>query len=352
MFDNFCWTCEGNEPVTSKFCCPGENQVSNGDFEGPTGNFTSAYQYQTSIAPNSVAPGMCMIMNQAQAMTISNQWIVQDHSCTPTGYFYVVNGTTSQSGPKLAWEQTVTVQPNTEYRFCAFLKDLPQCAFNVNPRVKIHFNAPTGSIAIINTTVNAPAGLCNWQQVSQAIQTGPASGAYPLQIQIWIDETPAGDGNDLAIDDIALIMMPPLNIGYSQFLVASSGINPSTYNITATPAQALPATGKCAYYWEVCEVDNLNACISTTTLPNPSQWWTGATTFPGYNGTSTLPSGTTTTSPPGVFQIGKRYKIRYGVWCECNSWSQSVLIIEYNQRMQRLETKSWVENLSNIQTNR
>ena len=75
-----------------------------------------------------------------------------------------------------------------------------------------------------------------------------------------------------------------------------------------------------------------------TTVTNPSQWWTGVMNFSGYNGTGNL-SG----SSPGLFLLGHRYKIKYGIWCECKSWMQSTVLLEFNRSMRKPKVTEFQE---------
>jgi hypothetical protein len=319
-FDNFCWRCE------TTYCCPGENLVKNGDFKFGNIDFISAYFYQNPTGSNSITPGMYSVLNSVIASTISGGWNLVDHStCNSAGNFLIVNGSTGLNGPQIAWEQNITIKPNTQYRFCAWFKDLKQCDFNVYPNVEVQFSSATGTIGQVNNLINISSSGCSWQNITHTLQTGPGN---TLNVKIWLDEGLSGDGNDLAIDDIALYEIPVMPSGFSQFSIALSGVTTTTFNITATPNTPLPPNNGCGHYWEVCEVDNTGTCLPGTTMSNPI--WSGSSTnFPGYNGTSG--------SQPGKFAIGHKYKIKYVVWCECNLQAQSTFICTYNPNKKKLE---------------
>lgn len=309
-------------------CCPGKNLVENGDFEDGNVKFINQYAYNPSISAGATLPGQYVIVNESDAATISPTWLAQDHGTCPTpslANFLVVNGQNGQipGGWVTVWEQTIPIIPNKEYRFCAYMKNLPQCGFDAKPVILVDVNY---TMLYPPTTISTISGLCNWQIVTFYFTPSTTSAIIAIKLR----DTQVGDGNDLAIDDISLAEIPPLPSQFSQFNIVPSNVTNSTYNVTATPTNSLPATGGCGYYWEVCEVDNLGNCITSTTVSNPSNWWTGATDFPGYVGTNSL-----TGILPGFFQIGKRYKIRYGVWCECNGWSQSISIFEYNRNARK-----------------
>ena len=199
------------------------------------------------------------------------------------------------------------------------IKNLPQCGFDAKPVILVDVNY---SLSYNPAIISTASGLCAWQVVTFNFTPTATSATITIKLK----DTQTGDGNDLAIDDIALFELSPLDPQYSLFETATSNISSTTYNVTATPTKSLPTTGGCSYWWEVCEVDIAGNCIPGTIISNPSEWWTSKTNFPGYNGTGGLPD---------VFQIGKRYKIRRGVWCECNSWSQSSFIFEYNRNARK-----------------
>jgi hypothetical protein len=298
-------------------CCPGKNLVQNGSFNAGNTGFTSAYTYQPTVALSSVVPGEYSIINGSQAATISPTWAnVQDPtSCSNTsGNFLVVNGENGGAVPpqKVIWEQTITVKDWTGYKFCMKAKNLDQCGFNITPKIDIVFSMPQlGNITeTINITSSNP---CDWKSIEKHLNLW--GYGTTLNIKIILDQTLLGDGNDLAIDDIALIELPQAPIQLATFGVTTPvDLGGGFFSFQATPS-TLP--GDCYFSWEVCELDSSDDCISSTKVYNPSQWWNSPFNFPGYNGTSTL-SGTS----PGKFSYSKKYRITRGVWCECSSWNQ------------------------------
>lgn len=316
-------------------CCPGKNLVQNPFFELGNNNFSSSYTYESVAAPNSVMPGEYSVVSGAQAAVISPQWNISNpETCDDFHSFMVVNGKTGQAAQAVIWEQTITgLASNTPYRFCVQMKNLAQCAFDVAPTVEVQFSSGGGPIT---QTISTGGGACDWELLSATITPNSTT----LNIKILLDETPLGDGNDLAIDAVSLYETPPLAQTYRDFTYAvlSMDATTQTYSIQATPVAPLP--DGCEYFWEVCETScpgscvdcNSGECVPGTKVSNPSQWWTGGTTdFAGYNGTSTL-SGTA----PGVFQYGKRYMIKRGVYCDCNAWSESRWCFEYDPGARRV----------------
>jgi peroxiredoxin len=304
-------------PVASKWCCPGTNLLANGDFEAGNTAFSSQYAFGAAALP-----GKYNVITGAQALAVSPQWAVADHStCNAnSGKFMVVNGRTTQTMGTIRsiWKQTVNVVAGKEYRFCANVKNMPQCTFDVKPVLSVQLNNPNISIGPL--TVNLPNLTCKWQLISTSF-TAATTG--PLTIDILLNEAGLGDGNDLALDDISLQEKPQVSPNLLLVNIATTNTVPGQYNVTASYPTLPPGYG---YYWDVCELDANDNCKAPTLVSNPSAWWTypAANKFNGYNGTTNLAPGTTTTSNnPGVFLTSKRYRITFGVWSDCEGWRQT-----------------------------
>ena len=205
--DDFCNAdCAGGEvPPT---CGSGANLVRNGDFEEGDSEIGSELIYEPAPdAPGSVRPGEYSIVNGAQAGTISPTWLVNDHeSCNATGKFLVVNGETGRTGSRRIWSQTISVVPGTAYRFCAHVRNLPQCVLDVKPKVELRFSSPPD--VVTPSVINAdPVDPCAWTRESRRVVIPP--GVVSLTVEIWLDESGEGDGNDLAVDDLSLKVDAP-----------------------------------------------------------------------------------------------------------------------------------------------
>ncbi|MBK6930361.1 MAG: PKD domain-containing protein [Saprospirales bacterium] len=306
-------------------CCAClRNLVTNGDFNSGNTGFASAYLPSTALA--GLLPGQYVVTDAAGAAAKCSSWNIREFfPCTAVGgSFMIVNGSTGQMGPKKVWEQTITgiqagKQPR-EYKFCANFRNLAQCCFDVKPKINIVFSASGFNISnqVVNLDPNNP---CDWLQVEKRFT--PA-GPLNLTIQIWLDEAGAGDGNDVAVDDIALYELPQANSANTLLALSSTPVSGGAYGVTAVAANPVPEP-ECGYFWDICGYDPVaKTCINNTQVSNPPQWWTGSAApnpFTGYNGTSTL-SGLN----PGVFQVGKTYRVSLGVYCECAGWNQSVYL--------------------------
>ncbi len=299
-------------------CCPGRNLVKNPGFELGNQSFLSAYTYTPIVAAGTITTGRYNVMTSAQGLVVSPTWNV---NCLNNGRHLYINGATGQSTPaKLVWRQTMPVSPGKFYKFCFDAKNLPQCGFDVKPRLNVTFSIPNFDLA--NQLIDVPAGACNWKTIGQVI-TVPA-GTTSITIDITLNEQPVGDGNDLALDNIALVEIPQVTQAEVLFNVNFINVTATTFGLSAAPV-AWPVGRGCGYYWEVEEVTGAaNTIVPGTAVYNPSQWWgLYPNTFPGYNGTSVLLGNN-----PGVFNINKKYRIVYGRWCECEAWNSYAVIVD------------------------
>lgn len=313
----------------SEGCCPGTNLVRNGNFEaGSDGSFVSSYTIDGGpFTAGAIVPGELGVISGSEAGAISSSWNAVDaSSCSTGGKYLAVNGAIGQGGNKMVWSQSVPVVGGKEYRFCASFKNLPQCGFDVKPRVHVRFFGGTATTAPF--PVNTAGGPCDWTQYQQSVLI-PNNSAL-LTIEIHLDESGAGDGNDLAIDAISLQEMQSANPALVQLNIASANVTATTYELTATPQNGQPLP----HYWEVCEVDAAGNCIAATQVVNPPKWFPqGPNNFAGYQQGAFNASLTA----PGTFTIGKRYMVRYGVFSTCTRFTDSRWFFSFHYGALRVE---------------
>lgn len=306
------------------YCCTGPNLFNNGNFEAGNVGFASSYTYQPLAAPNSVIPRQYNIVNSAQAAAISPQWLVEDHTKCINGTnskFMVVNGRTMQAAGtnSVIWDQTAPVTPNAEYKFCANIKNLAQCAFDIKPQIRVVITGgtwTTGSSAY--QTINIAPGLCNWLQIGGCIK---ATGQQ-LRVRIFLLEDGIGDGNDLALDDISLqkkLDQPStLSVqnqgGTPPQILASINSIANTDDVLLNTA--CNTTNPFTYQWFVYEV---TAAPGFPMVPGTNAW---STNLGGFNTQTSLPLAPwslTTTFPGYNFAPNKLYLIGLSIPSCCNS---------------------------------
>ncbi len=325
----------------SHTCCPGDNLIVNGDFEaGAIGNsrppvwpgLGSQYGAASQAQPGSVAPGQFHIVTGAGAAAINPQWnVVDQFTCNAhTGRFMVVNGLTGQPAgtTRTVWKQTVAVTPGAAYRFCVNARHLPISHFSVQPKIEVRFTGPNNQpiASIPPTPLVISTNACDWQLLSANLT--PGAGVSAVTIDIRVDESGQGNGNDFALDDLSLQQKPPVN---PALLAVTFATTPTAanghYQIKAFYPPTLPPHPQYGYLWKVSEIrPSDGAEVPGTTIFNPPVWWTymGPTppgqflAFNGYQGTTTLASsGGRDQLPVGQFREGRHYRITFAVWSDC-----------------------------------
>lgn len=167
----------------------GGNLVANGHFEQGNQGFTTDYANATG-GPNGPLsnPGQYQI-DDNPTNTHQNFASCGDHT-SGSGQMMVVNGATQAN--RRIWCQTVSVQPNTDYAFSAWVTSVvPENP----PQLRFSFNGQQ-----LGNLLNVSLSTCDWQQFSQDWNSGMATS---VDICIFNNNL-VNSGNDFALDDIAL----------------------------------------------------------------------------------------------------------------------------------------------------
>ncbi len=315
--DNVCiQECDIQEPPTNEgaYCCPsGEknpNLVNNGNFEaGDTGFYSNYTQTATTY------PGEYDVTTSAAVFgaNVNDQSNCVDPSLYATNNtFMVVNGKTQQSGFNVIWEQSVSgLEPDKEYKLCANFKDMEQCTFNILPKIRL--SAGTYStIEVINTDDTNP---CDWQKVEICF----TAVSQTMNIKIELDESGNGDGNDLAIDDIAVQQKLDPNYFITVQHQGNGNQISASLNTMATTDDIL-LNGICKlqdkYYWFIYETTSPTSPLWGSMVPGTFAWSSNASySGPGVTGTW----GLTTNFPNYSFANNKFYIIGMYVPSCCES---------------------------------
>ncbi|HJS18829.1 MAG TPA: hypothetical protein VJ785_08770 [Anaerolineales bacterium] len=168
-------------------CAP--NIISNDDFEGGNTGFSTDYE----LSPGDIFPQTVYDMVTDPQDSHPSAFSFGDHT-TGTGQMMALNG--SDSASNVAWSQTVTVTPNTEYEFSAwiaswFFLSPAQLQFSIN-------GSPVG-------TFDAPVIPQVWQRFTADWNSGSSTTAT---IEI-VDLNTVENGNDFVLDDIRLRSQAP-----------------------------------------------------------------------------------------------------------------------------------------------
>lgn len=276
-------------------CCGGQNLVPNGSFEAGNTGFISGYTNQSNFSANSIIPGQYGIVNSSQALSVSPQWNLTNHTtCTGTGNFMAVNGRTMGSTYGLVYYQTnIPVDPDKEYIFCYYYQHLSQCTFDVwDPRnLLVGFGGASSTL----NECDSDDELCGWTKVSYTVQPTGNNISFAL----YLDERGIGDGNDFALDDISLKEKQIMPIAYHDFDISSSTFGNSFFMSGTALTNPLPFGFDVA--WQAQELD----CNTQNPIPGTIQTWTNSpysTNFPGYCCNSS-------SSGAGIFSKGKCYRV-------------------------------------------
>ncbi|MBO6213784.1 T9SS type A sorting domain-containing protein [Algoriella sp.] len=268
------YNCEKKFSTTGAFCCNSDNLIKNGNFEAGNTGFYSDYIQNTSVYP-----GEYSVSTSSAAFG----HIVTDHSYCADNVLYsnnqnylLVNGQTQQNGQSVIWGNKLDgLEIGASYKICANFKNIPQCTFDVLPKITIQVDDEISGSYTINTSDDA----CDWQNLEFTFTANSSS----VSIEFLLDEMGNGDGNDLAIDDIGLfkITQPELDItvqhqGSNNQIIASINSIDISDDVLPVPCEK--------YNWFVAEVISVNGgnvvlgTITSGSAPN----WNLTTTFLGY----------------------------------------------------------------------
>lgn len=261
------------------YCCDSINLVTNGNFESGNIGFGSDYTNDPAVYPGnysvatSAAPFNANITDHSYCEN-SNLYSSNDQ-------FLLVNGHTQQSvgnAKAVIWEQTISgLDTNSTYKFCAYFKNMPQCTFDTIPNVSMEVmgaNSPSYS------SISAATTACAWINKEINFSTGLNTS---VTLQIILDQTGNADGNDLAIDDIAVskLIDPDLSITV-QHQGSPDQIKASVNTINTNDDMVHCADS--TYEWRVAEVTSYTSTnISTGIFTiKTAPYWNLTTTFPLY----------------------------------------------------------------------
>ena len=283
-----CPLSEPNDSISTNGCCPDlRSLLINGDFESGNAFFESSYQHQTSTELNAILPGSYGIVVSNEASAICPVWQIEDHTsnCDGEGNVLIVNGVTGQNATAVIWEQRIdSLQIDTEYSLCGYLKTLQQCCFDVLPL--LYFKVDGVVVDTFQLNQSSSSDPCSWQEFNTsfiAINTSQT-------ISLCLDEKTLGDGNDLAIDDLSLNEIP-----ITDFFLSIQDQRPelpeitASFNLIGITDDTLPDPD-CNYEWTIALVDSIdintqNIFLNPTNMMmgNAATGWGLTTSFPGYS---------------------------------------------------------------------
>ena len=169
-------------------------------YPGVTPDFTYVLPDPENYTPIGGEYTVQNIMNNALSEARGAWWRIADHTAgNETGRMMVVNG--SDPGA-VFFRDTVTVQPNTNYLFTAWILNLFKVTGYPNPELGVRILDPEGDVlysatlgALIPVNTNAP----EWKQIGTALNSRNNTS---LTVE-FLSEGPEVIGNDYAIDDVS-----------------------------------------------------------------------------------------------------------------------------------------------------
>ena len=217
----------------------GVNLVVNGNFSNGSTGFSSSYTDYTSSGTNQLPANGYAIGTDPLLVNIYAGMSYGDHT-SGTGNMMIINGA---STPTNVWCQTITVTPNTDYDFSAWLSNwsattngLPVLQFQINGIL-------LGSPYVFGPTVGV------WSQFSSTWNSGSSTSAT-----ICInDQQTAAIGNDFALDDIS----------FRKYCTATDSVFVKLSQDTIINKYAA--------------VLNFNPCLNSLTVDNASEFSIGDT---------------------------------------------------------------------------
>ncbi|RPI19277.1 MAG: hypothetical protein EHM58_02140 [Ignavibacteriae bacterium] len=168
----------------------GPNLLTNGDFSGGNVGFTSgaSYNHTTALTPNQF--DVC-----SNASLKNNAWSPFDHtSGTASGSFFVCDGASTGNTSLWHTSNSITVNKNTKYVFCAWARNLVTPPNNMeDPVLVLKINGiPIGNPQTLSEGEGWRVGSIIWN-------SGTSTSA---DIEIILTSQGYG-GNDVALDDIS-----------------------------------------------------------------------------------------------------------------------------------------------------
>jgi hypothetical protein len=230
-------TATGSFPLSVTAQVPIGNQIINGDFEqgNVAVNPSSYYTYSNAASATTSTPAYGVGYPSRKSLSISpgnytinnyvfwpgfQAWLPGSDHTTGAGNFLYTDAAapgSSIAGPaKYLWSQTVTVQPNTNYEFAAWI-------MNINAEADGGYTPPAGVSGITPNPASNPLPLIMlyindvpvfaapptllttvdlWQKVSTTWNSGSTSGNVTLKLsEIFTGSGTAG--HDFGLDDIS-----------------------------------------------------------------------------------------------------------------------------------------------------
>lgn len=172
--------------------------VTNGNFESGNTGFSSSYTYVSNPAPvtNNLLEGEYTV--KTNPSSTHQCFAACSDKTSGSGNMIIFNG--SKTANVSVWSQTISVIPNTDYIFSAWLQNVtcPPYGFNAALQFSINGN-------LLGNVFNSESTVCRWKQFYQLWNSGNSTTA----IISVVNQYTSADGNDFALDDISFRKLCP-----------------------------------------------------------------------------------------------------------------------------------------------
>jgi gliding motility-associated-like protein len=241
------------------------NLITNGNFSNGNTGFSSGYAY-TNVPPSAPCGTYGILGCEAYYTVNTNprnthsQFAVYGDHTSGGGQMLIVNGATS---PNISvWCQNITVQPNTNYQFSAWVSNVD---LNPQPLPNLQFQI-NGVAAGAHFSPVITAGV--WTQFYILWNSGSNTN-----INICLtDSSNAAGGNDFALDDISFVPICRLvdTVHITTFVKPTVTLPADTTfcdSVFRLINSTVTGTGTLSYYW-------LDATTQhTDTARQPGVYW-------------------------------------------------------------------------------
>ena len=165
--------------------------ITNGDFELGNTGFATDYFYRHHDPNNFPATHYDITNDPDNSHYMAASY--GDHT-SGTGLMMVVNGQEEPEENWTVWQQTVVVEPYTEYRLSAWVSTWLSGYYYAKLEFEINSQQ-------VGTDFDAPTTSGVWEEFSATWVSGPSTTAV---IRI-VDKDTHSSGNDFAVDDISFV---------------------------------------------------------------------------------------------------------------------------------------------------
>jgi gliding motility-associated-like protein len=223
----------------------------------------SAYTYTTTTCPND---GFYTITNFTTGC-FGNSWLTVSEDHTGGGNFMLVNA--SYDPGDFFISSVSDLCPNTTYEFSAWVLNVMQPFFpSIRPNLTFSIEKPDGIVLATFNSGDVPvSGSPNWMQYGFLFTTPADNARIVLRLR---NNAPGGQGNDLAIDDIAFrpcgakITAEIQNSATDTIDVCEGNTNSYTFSGNASSQYQSPV-----YQWQL----STNEGITWNDIPGATETW-------------------------------------------------------------------------------